>query len=68
LAGARSTSTLLAVLPLLGIGLGAGMGAHPVTILLAQPRGQTALVIGVMLEVLGVLWTRRIIVSAEDPR
>jgi tight adherence protein B len=68
LAGARSTGTLLAVLPLLGIGLGAGMGAHPVTVLLAQPRGQVALVAGVVLEALGVLWTSRIIASAEDRR
>jgi tight adherence protein B len=68
LAGARSTGILLAVLPLLGIGLGAGMGAHPLTVLLAQPRGQLALVAGVLLEALGVLWTSRIIAAAEDLR
>ena len=68
LAGARSTGTLLAVLPLLGIGLGAGMGARPLTVLLAQPRGQLALVVGVFLEALGVLWTSRIIAAAEDSR
>ena len=68
LAGARSTGTLLAVLPLLGIGLGEGMGAHPITVLLAQPRGQVALTVGVVLEALGVLWTSRIIASAEDNR
>jgi tight adherence protein B len=68
LAGARSTGTLLAVLPLLGISLGAGMGAHPLTVLLAQPRGQLALVVGVLLEALGVLWTSRIIAAAEDSR
>jgi tight adherence protein B len=68
LAGARSTAVLLAVLPVLGIGLGAGMGARPMTVLLAQPRGQVALVTGVLLEALGVLWTSRIIASAEDSR
>jgi tight adherence protein B len=68
LAGARSTGTLLAALPVLGIGLGAGMGAHPITVLLGQPRGQVALVLGVALEALGVLWTSRIIASAEDNR
>jgi tight adherence protein B len=68
LAGARSTGTLLAVLPLLGVGLGAGMGAHPITVLLGQPRGNVALVAGVALEALGVLWTSRIIASAEDAR
>jgi tight adherence protein B len=68
LAGARSTGTLLAVLPLLGIGLGAGMGAHPLTVLLAQPGGQVTLAAGVVLEALGVLWTSRIIAAAEDSR
>jgi len=68
LSGARSTGTLLAVLPLLGIGLGAGLGAHPITVLLAQPRGQVALLAGVVLEALGVFWTSRIIASAQDGR
>jgi len=68
LAGARSTGMLLAVLPLLGIGLGAAMGARPVAVLLGQPRGELALVVGVALEAAGVLWTSRIVASAEGPR
>ena len=68
LAGARSTGSLLAVMPLLGIGLGAGMGAHPLTVLMGQPRGQVALVTGVVLGALGVLWTSRIIAAAENLR
>jgi tight adherence protein B len=68
LAGARSTGVLLAVLPLLGIGLGAAMGARPLTVLVAQPRGQLALVVGVALEALGVLWTSRIVAAAEGAR
>jgi tight adherence protein B len=68
LAGARSTGVLLAVLPVLGIGLGAAMGARPLTVLFAQPRGQVALVVGVVLEALGVLWTSRIVAAAEDAR
>jgi tight adherence protein B len=68
LAGARSTGTLLAVLPLLGIGLGAGMGARPLTVLLAQPRGQLVLIVGVLLEALGLLWTSRIVAAAGDAR
>ena len=68
LAGPRSTGILLAVLPLLGIGLGAGMGAHPLTVLLGEPRGQVALAVGVALETLGVRWTTRIIASAESSR
>ena len=68
LAGARSTAGLLAILPLLGIGLGAAMGARPLAVLLGQPRGQLALVVGVALEALGVLWTARIVAGAQGPR
>jgi tight adherence protein B len=68
LAGARSTGALLAVLPLLGIGLGAGMGARPLSVLLAQPRGELALAVGVALEAVGVLWTSRIVAAAEGVR
>jgi tight adherence protein B len=68
LAGARSTAGLLAILPLLGIGLGAAMGARPLTVLLGETRGQLALVVGVALEALGVLWTAQIVSSAQGPR
>jgi tight adherence protein B len=68
LAGARSTAGLLAVLPVLGIGLGAAMGARPLTLLLGEPRGQLALVVGVVLEALGVLWTARIVAAAQGAR
>ena len=68
LAGARSTAGLLAVLPVLGIGLGAAMGARPLAILLGEPRGQLALVVGVVLEASGVLWTARIVTAAQGTR
>lgn len=68
LAGARSTAGLLAILPVLGIGLGAAMGARPLTVLLGEARGQLALVVGVVLEALGVLWTARIVSAAQGPR
>lgn len=68
LAGARSTAGLLAILPVLGIGLGAAMGARPMTVLLGEPRGQLALAVGVILEALGVLWTARIVAAAQGPR
>jgi tight adherence protein B len=66
LAGARSSGALLAVLPVLGIGLGAAMGAHPLTVLLAEPRGQLALAAGVTLETVGMFWTARIVAAAEE--
>jgi tight adherence protein B len=68
LAGARSAGILLAVLPVLGIGLGGAMGAHPLAVLFADPRGQLALVVGAVLEAVGVLWILRIVAVAEDTR
>jgi tight adherence protein B len=68
LAGARSTTGLLAILPVLGIGLGTAMGARPLTVLLGEPRGQLALLVGVVLEACGVLWTARIVAGAQDIR
>lgn len=68
LAGARSTAALLAVLPLLGIGLGAAMGARPLDVLFATGRGQLALLVGTGLDVLGLLWTARIVAAAGGER
>jgi tight adherence protein B len=68
LAGARSTAGMLAVLPVLGIGLGAAMGARPLAVLLGEPRGQLALVVGVVLEALGVFWTAGIVAGAQGSR
>jgi len=66
LAGARSTGGLLAVLPVVGIGMGAAMGAEPLTVLLVRPAGQLALLAGVGLEAAGVMWTARIVARAEE--
>lgn len=68
LAGARSTAALLALLPLLGIGLGAAMGADPLFVLLGTPAGQLALLVGVGLDAAGLLWTSRIIAAAGGDR
>jgi tight adherence protein B len=65
LAGPRATAALLAVLPLLGLGLGASMGAHPGHVLLHTVPGQLALILGAGLDALGVWWTARIIASAQ---
>jgi len=60
LAGARATATVLAGLPLLGVGLGQMMGAAPVRILLAGGLGGILLVTGTVLACAGLLWTDRI--------
>jgi tight adherence protein B len=61
LAGPRSSSALLAVLPLVGIGLGTVMGAHPVRFLFASNAGSTVLLVGVGLDVAGWVWTAALV-------
>jgi tight adherence protein B len=64
LAGPRSTAVMLAGLPLLGLLLGSGLGAHPVHMLLHTPLGGGCLAVGVALELLGVWWTGGIVRAA----
>jgi tight adherence protein B len=65
LAGARASAALLTGLPLLGIGLGAAMGARPWAFLLGAPAGRAVCCAGVLLDVAGVVWMRRILRRAE---
>ncbi|MDT7538321.1 MAG: tight adherence protein [Actinomycetota bacterium] len=60
LAGARATAQLLAVLPVVGVALAAGLGADPLRVLLWTPFGVGCLVVGLTLDGLGLLWTRRL--------
>jgi len=64
LAGPRATAVLLSLLPVLGLVLGAAMGAHPIRVLLGTPPGQLALLAGVCLDAAGVVWTVRIVSAA----
>ncbi|MFI6570483.1 type II secretion system F family protein [Nocardia fluminea] len=57
LAGARASATVLAGLPLVGIGLGQLMGAAPLTILFTSPAGDLLLPLGAALACCGLLWT-----------
>jgi tight adherence protein B len=66
LAGPRSSAAVLSGLPLLGIGLGAAMGARPLPFLLATAPGRLLCCIGVLLDVAGVLWMRRLLRRAEQ--
>ncbi|WP_280397463.1 type II secretion system F family protein [Nocardia carnea] len=65
LAGARATATILAVLPVLGIGLGQLMGAQPLRVLLFSSIGTFLLPLGAGLACAGLLWadeiTRRVV-------
>ena len=66
LAGPRSSSALLATLPILGIGLGAVMGARPLSFLFGSANGSFVLLVGVALDVLGWQWTGLMARRAES--
>jgi tight adherence protein B len=59
LAGPRATAWLLAGLPLFGLAMGAALGARPVDVLSSR-FGLALVVPGLVLEALGLLWTRAI--------
>jgi tight adherence protein B len=57
LAGPRSSALLLAGLPVIGVAMGSGMGAHPERVLLHTTAGLLALSAGVVLDLAGLAWT-----------
>ncbi|WND36095.1 type II secretion system F family protein [Streptomyces sp. BB1-1-1] len=65
LAGARATAVMLAGLPALGLLLGFALGADPLHVLLHTGPGLGCLLVGGVLEGLGVWWVTRIVRSAE---
>lgn len=60
MAGARATATILAGLPVLGVGLGHAIGAEPLRFLLSGGVGGWCLLIGVTLACAGLWWSDRI--------
>lgn len=65
LTGARSTTVVLALLPVVGLLIGTGLGADPLRVLLHTPVGWGCLLVGAVLEALGLLWCRRIVRVGE---
>jgi tight adherence protein B len=65
LAGPRASAFVLAGLPLLGIALGAALGARPWAFLLGTGAGHWFCCAGVVLDAAGVLWMRAILHRAE---
>ncbi|TFI27650.1 type II secretion system F family protein [Streptomyces sp. 4R-3d] len=61
LAGARSTVVVLALLPVAGLAMGWAMGADPMGVLLHTPAGLGCLVVGGLLEAVGLRWAGRIV-------
>jgi len=60
LAAARATGKIMAVLPLVGLGMGYLLGGNPLQFLLSQKWGWACLVVGVALAAVGVLWIDRL--------
>lgn len=60
-AGARATAVLLVGLPVLGLAMGAGLGADPVHTLLHTGIGAACAGGAVLLHVAGLVWTERLI-------
>ena len=65
LAAPRATATMLAVLPVFGIGLGTALGADPLGVLLGTLPGALCLSAGSVLAVAGLFWVERIVDRAE---
>lgn len=66
LAGPRSSATVVAGLPVLGLCLGLAMGADPFGFLTGTPAGRLVCAIGVVLDLAGIVWMARILRRAED--
>ncbi|WP_306332729.1 type II secretion system F family protein [Streptomyces sp. KL118A] len=66
LAGARSTAVMLAALPLLGLLMGAALGADPLRVLLHTGPGLACLAAGAVLEGVGAWWALRIVRGAAE--
>jgi tight adherence protein B len=64
--GARASALLLASLPVAGVGLGYGMGADPLRILLHTPVGAVCLVTAMALQSAGLAWTGRLCRSTVE--
>ncbi len=60
-AGPRASAAVLAGLPVLGLLMGSGVGADPWRVLTTTGTGQALLVVGVALEVAGLVWSRRLV-------
>jgi tight adherence protein B len=65
LAGPKATAKVLAVLPVIGLLMGSGLGASPLEWLLGSPWGLAVLLAGVVLELVGLWWTARLTRTVE---
>ena len=68
LAGPKATAQILSVLPLVGLAVGALMGADPLRVLLETPLGILCLASGIVLTLAGRMWSARLVVRAGELR
>jgi len=69
LASVRATIAVLATLPLLGTGFATLLGARPIPWLFGSSFGRSCLILALIFETLGLLWTRALVVRAlQDQR
>lgn len=66
-AAVRASARILATLPILGVLVGSWTGARPFAWLLGTGAGRMTLVLGGFLQLLGMLWLRRIVRQAAGP-
>lgn len=64
-APARATGRLMAMLPVVGLALGSGMGSDPVALLTGTVPGGLCLAAGSACACAGVAWVNRIAATAE---
>lgn len=65
LAAPRSSARVLATLPLIGIAMGAALGAEPIAWLAGTPAGRACALLAIALTVAGLAWIARIAASVE---
>ena len=65
LAAPRATARMLALLPVLGLGLGLAVGGDPLGWLLGTPLGWACLTVGLLLVGVGLAWAGRISARTE---
>jgi tight adherence protein B len=65
-AGAQATAWLLAALPAAGIGLGYGVGADPLRVLLHTRIGATCAVVAISFQAAGLTWSQRLTRSIRE--
>lgn len=65
LAGPKSSARVLAALPIIGLLLGSGLGASPLSWLTSTPIGLGVLLAGLTVEAVGLWWVSRLMRSVE---